>query len=90
MFSGGDIPPVASRASMIDFNEPYTTVSFARPTMAASSSSVMSMARLNVPGSLVLNVGALPDHQPTPCAPGLCNPSQLARFCVCRLPRFCE
>jgi hypothetical protein len=29
-------------------------------TMAASSSSVMSMARLSVPGSVVLSVGALP------------------------------
>ena len=44
MFRGGDIPPVASRASMFDFNEPYTTVSFACPMMAASSSSVMSTA----------------------------------------------
>ena len=60
MFCGGDIPPVASRASMIDFDEPYTTVSFARPAMAASSSSVMSMARLKAWVSEVLNVGALP------------------------------
>ena len=37
-----------------------TAVSLALATIAASSSSVMSMARLNVPGSVVLNVGALP------------------------------
>ena len=37
-----------------------TMCSVAREAMAASSSSVMSMARLNGPGLLVLKVGALP------------------------------
>ena len=40
MFCGGDIPPVASRVSMFDFNEPYTTVSLALAAMAASSAAV--------------------------------------------------
>ena len=51
---------IASRASMFDFNEPYTTVSFARPTMAASSSSVMSTALRKLVASLLLNCGGLP------------------------------
>ena len=54
MFCGADIPPVGSR--VLDANEPYTTVSLARPAMAASSSSVMSMARLKAWVSEVLNV----------------------------------
>jgi hypothetical protein len=37
-----------------------TTSSVAREAMAASSSSVMSMARLNCVVSVLLNVGALP------------------------------
>ena len=37
-----------------------TSVSLALATIAASSSSLMSMARLNVVGSVVLKVGALP------------------------------
>ena len=40
--------------------EAYTTVSLALAAMAASSSSLISTARLKLPASLVLNCGGLP------------------------------
>jgi hypothetical protein len=60
-FSVARISP--GRLKVLDaliLNEPYTTVSLARPTMAASSSSVMSMAFRKLPVSPVLNCGDLP------------------------------
>ena len=59
----GGYPPGGCVFSNHHANEPshhLITVSLALATMAASSSSVMSMARLKTWVSEVLNVGALP------------------------------
>ena len=67
-FSAPDLPPVDGFRQITSANEPcrgliahhLTMVSLALATMAASSSSVMSIARLKAWVSEVLNVGALP------------------------------
>ena len=67
-FSAPDLPPVDGFRQITSANEPcrgliahhLTMVNLALATMAASSSSVMSMARLKAWVSEVLNVGALP------------------------------